>query len=68
MKTTADKLSLKYQVKASSDAIPALIRALAQKLGNRMYMRDLEVLLEKLEPLNAEDNETLWYLVRDLNH
>ncbi len=66
MKATIDKLAIKYQVKASSDAIPALIRVLAQNLGNRRYLNDLEVLLERLEPLTNYDNQTLWYLVRDL--
>jgi len=55
-------------VVASSDAVPALIRALAQTIGNKRYLHDLEDLLKKLEPLSSFENETLWYLIRDLKN
>jgi hypothetical protein len=54
------------EAKANSEALPALMRALRQTCGNKVYMRDLEVLLNKLEPLTPHENETLWFLVRDL--
>lgn len=53
---------------SSSDAVPALIRALAQTLGNKRYLHDLEDLLKRLEPLSSYENETLWYLIRDLKN
>lgn len=61
---------MKYleKIEANSDALPALMRALRQTIGNKVYMNDLEPLFEKLEPLSAEDNDTLWYLIRDLKH
>jgi len=59
-------LAKKYQVKATSDAIDGLIRALAQQIGNKRYLNDLEVLLKKLEPLSDFESQTVWYLIRDL--
>jgi len=53
---------------SASDAVPALIRALAQSLGNKRYLHDLEDLLKRLEPLSSYENETLWYLIRDLKN
>lgn len=61
------KISSKTETTAS-DALPALIRALYQKVGNKRYMHDLEDLLKRLEPLSAFENETLWYLIRDLKN
>lgn len=54
------------KVEASSEALPALIRALAQTVGNKRYIHDLEDLLKRLEPLSSFESETVWYLIRDL--
>lgn len=46
-------------------AIQDLIRALAQAVGNKVYLRDLEVLLNKIE-MDRREQETVYHLVRDL--
>lgn len=47
--------------------IEDLIRALSQKVGNKVYMRDLEKLLkEKLNDLSPMDKETILFLTRDI--
>jgi hypothetical protein len=50
-----------------SALISSLIRALAQTVGNKRYLHDLENLLNKLE-LTPHDEETIWYLIRDLKN
>ena len=52
-------------VAARNPAVEDLIRALAQTVGNKVYLRDLEVLLNKIE-MNHAEQETIYYLVRDL--
>jgi len=46
-------------------AVQDLIRALAQSVGNKVYLRDLEVLLDKIE-MSRVEQEVLYYLIRDL--
>lgn len=58
----------KWKSLGSSDAIPALIRTLAQTLGNKIYLSDLEDLLKRLDPLSSFENETLWHLIRDIKN
>jgi hypothetical protein len=55
------------KVQGRSDTISSLIRALAQAVGNKRYLHDLEDLLNKLE-LTPHDEETIWYLIRDLKN
>jgi hypothetical protein len=48
--------------------IQILIRSLYGLVGNKVYMRDLEKLLEeKLVNLTPADRQTLLYLARNLN-
>jgi len=61
-----EQLAKKYQVSASNDAIPTLVRTIASKVGNKRYLNDLEKLLNKLGPLSNYDSQTIWYLIRDI--
>ena len=44
-----------------------LIHAIARLVGNKRYLEDLRELLKRL-PSEPSDEETLRYLVADLNH
>ena len=46
-------------------AIDDLVRALRMQYGNKVYMRDLEVLLSSLN-LSPRDEQTIYYLIRDI--
>lgn len=44
-----------------------LIRAFATSTGNKVYLRNLEELLEeRLSDLTPQETETLYYLIRDI--
>lgn len=45
--------------------VKALIQALAQTVGNKVYLRDLEKLFSSKD-LSAQEKETLRYLSRDI--
>jgi hypothetical protein len=66
--TFTESIGRHYDKEAAtaSDAASSLIRALAQALGNKRYLHDLEALLKRLEPLSSHETETLWHLIRDL--
>jgi len=63
-----EQLAKKYHVSASLDAVPNLISTIAQKVGNKKYLNDLEKLLNKLGPLSNYDSQTIWYLIRDIKN
>ena len=46
-------------------AIDDLVRALRSQYGSKVYMRDLEKLLNTLN-LTPKDEQTIYYLVRDI--
>jgi hypothetical protein len=52
---------------SSQKLIKDLIRALAQTSGNKVYLRDVEKILnEKLADITQQEVHTMYFLVRDL--
>lgn len=58
---------MKNKIVARQDSIDYLMRSLRHLIGNKIYLRDLENLLEKLGELTPEEDETLLFLARDLS-
>jgi hypothetical protein len=46
-------------------AVNDLINVLIRKCGNKRYLQDLEVLLNKLD-LSKEDEQTIYFLIQDI--
>jgi hypothetical protein len=73
LKTALRKLGLNSNKvlarSGSEEAVEYLIRALAQKYGNKRYLQDLERLLnERLDGLSGFDLETIWHLIRNIKN
>lgn len=60
---------IKEKVTAKRDGLRYLMQALYTTIGNKVYLRDLEELLEdRLQGISAKDEETLLYLARDISN
>jgi uncharacterized protein YjiS (DUF1127 family) len=56
------------KVEADRGAVRYLMRAIRSTIGNKRYLRDLEILLEeKLKDIAPQDEQTLFYLAHDIS-
>ena len=56
-----------FKVSADTDTIRYLMQALRQALGNKVYMREVEQALSRLE-LDANEQHSFRYLISDLKN